>query len=203
MKALVIAAHVDDAELSMGGTVCILGKRGYEVKFLTLIIPHEDRWGRGDDARKERRIAAHRKAALELGVTDLLIADMDPYTLQYDRNLVQYLDEQIINWSPDLVFTHWGGDTHQDHNHVSRATFSALRENNCSIILYHQMMMGGITPTAFRPQLFVDISEEIDLKMRALNHYDFIPDEKKEAIQAQARSNGSQIGVRYAEVLNR
>ncbi len=199
MKVLVISAHADDAELSMGGTVARLTAQGHNVKFLTLVIPHEDRWGHGCEERRMVRAKDHVLATQILGVKDLEIADMDPYTLTYDRYLVKFLDERILEFGPDLIFTHWTGDSHQNHKHVSEATFSATRKNDCSVLMYHELVLGGITPHPFKPQIFVDISAHVIDKRASLDCYDFIPEEKIEAIEALSRFNGSQINVKHAE----
>lgn len=198
MKILVIAAHADDAELSVGGTIAKYAPV-HDIKLLTLILPHEDREGLASQVRKGERLMAQGESATILGLKNVDVLDMDPYTLAYNRDLVKRLDNHISSYAPDLIFTHWVGDSHQNHRHVCQATFSAARENKCSVLMYHQLVLGGLTPQAFQPQVFVDISKTMKTKMEAIKRYKFISDEKLNALEAIARFNGSQIGVHYAE----
>ena len=198
MKILVIAAHADDAELSVGGTMAKYAL-SHDIKLLTLILPHEDRDGIASQQRKGERLMAQGESATILGINNVDILDMDPYTTVYNRDLVKRLDNHIREYDPDLIFTHWVGDSHQNHRHVCQATFSAARENKCSVLMYHQLVLGGLTPQAFQPQVFVDISATMRVKIEALKRYKFISDEKLNALKAIARFNGSQIGVNYAE----
>ena len=45
MKVLVIAAHGDDAEFSMGGTIARFTRAGHTVKVIVAIIPFENKDG--------------------------------------------------------------------------------------------------------------------------------------------------------------
>ena len=55
MKILVIGAHADDPEVSMGGTIAKFVAEGHEVRLLVCIIPCEDRNGEKIENQQERR----------------------------------------------------------------------------------------------------------------------------------------------------
>tara|TARA_B100001123_G_scaffold376632_1_gene443434 strand:- start:1033 stop:1713 length:681 start_codon:yes stop_codon:yes gene_type:complete len=199
-KVLVISPHADDAEVSMGGTIKKLTKEGHSVKLLVCIIPNEHRDGSADNEKGELRKLAQENTAKDLNV-ELEILDLDPYTFAFNRDLVKLLDEKIQEFSPDVIFTQWNHDSHQDHQAVSNATFAATRKNDITVLMYEQLTLGGITPYHFKSHIYVDISDSINDKLESVERY--IPDtlhhKDLEAVKSLARFRGNQIGVEYAE----
>lgn len=201
MKILVIAAHSDDAEVSVGGTIAKLTQAGHEVKMLVAIIPCEDIDGIASEERGKKRRSECEESARLLGAK-LEILDLDPYQMWFKRDLVKTLDGKIREFSPDVIFTHWDHDSHQDHVAIANAIFAATRRNNISLIMYEQAIHGGITPYSFKPNLFIDITDVIDLKLKSARVYQ--PQELKgrqwlKAIEGVAAFRGNQIGTKYAE----
>jgi len=200
VKILVIAAHADDAEVSVGGTIAKLTQAGHEVKVMVAIIPCEDIDGIVSEEEGKKRRSECKESAKILG-TELEILDLDPYQMWFKRDLVKTLDGKIREFSPDVVFTHWDHDSHQDHVAIANATFAATRKNNACLLMYEQML-GGVTPYAFKGNVFVDISSVMELKMQSIEAYhsqiarygNWL-----EAIIGRAAFRGHQIGVRYAE----
>lgn len=199
-KILVFSSHADDAEISMGGTISKLTKNGNDIKLIVCIIPSEARDGTVVNQKRLGRKSAQKKAAVDLGV-DLEILDLDPYDISFDRILVKLLDKKIQEYSPDIIFTQWNHDSHQDHQAVSDATFAASRKNNITVLMYEQLTLGGITPHAFRSHVYVDISDTIDQKIKSVERYVPVTFNSKDvdAIKSLARFRGNQIGVEYAE----
>tara|TARA_R110000824_G_scaffold28179_1_gene94951 strand:- start:29 stop:706 length:678 start_codon:yes stop_codon:yes gene_type:complete len=198
MKILVIGAHADDPEVSMGGTIAKFVAEGHEVRLLVCIIPCEDRDGEKIEKAKKTRWQYQESSAMILG-TSTKVLDMDPYTFGLNRNLVKVLDREIVNFKPDCVFTQWDHDSHQDHKAVAHATFAATRKNNISVLMYEQLTLGGITPDSFKSHIYVDITDTIEKKIESVKCYEFLSDNDIEAIYSLARFRGNQIGVKYAE----
>ena len=198
MKVLVIGAHADDPEVSMGGTISKLVDQGHQVKMVVCIIPQEDRQGDVVDSAKKSRESFQVRATKMLGA-EVKILDLDPYDFSFNRSLVKTLDREIVEFSPDVIFTHWENDSHQDHKAVSQATFAAARKNNKSVLMYEQLTLGGLTPHSFKSHVYVDISECIQRKIESVKCYEFLPEKDIEAIISLARFRGNQIGVSYAE----
>ena len=72
--------------------------------------------------------------------------------------------------------------------------------------MYEAMLPGGLNTHAFSPQLFINISDFIKLKMKAINAYRSVFKYKKnnyakyfDAILGRAKFRGETIGVEYAE----
>jgi LmbE family N-acetylglucosaminyl deacetylase len=133
----------------------------------------------------------------------LKILDMDPYTFTFGRKTVEVFDGIFREFTPDIVYTCWMHDSHQDHNTVARATIAAARKNTCSLYMCDHALPSGITPYVFRPQVFIDITDTIDVKMKAVTAHDsqvkIFGNQWLEGIKAKAIHHGFQFHVEYAE----
>jgi N-acetylglucosamine malate deacetylase 1 len=192
MKVLVFGAHPDDMEIGMGGTIAKHTHRGDEVRMVVATLP----------SQRERRLEEMRQGAEILGAR-LSALDIQAEELQYNRDIVRRIDSMLEEFAPDLIYTHWDQDSHQDHNVVSRAVISATRKNRASLLMYEQTIPGGIVPGGFRGQSFVDISDFIDLKIRSIvahtSQYEVNGDAWLQGIKGRAMYRGYQINVAYAE----
>jgi len=198
MKLLVIGAHADDPEVSMGGSISKFTNSGNDVKLLVCIIPQESRDGKIMQGAKKRRLSYQEEAAKRLNC-EIEVLDMNPYEFKFDRKLVKLIDDIIVEYQPDVIFTHWDHDTHQDHKAVAEATFAAARKNNISVLMYEQLTLGGISPDSFKSHVYVDITETIEDKIKSIKSYKFLSESDIEAVYSLSRFRGNQIGVKYAE----
>lgn len=193
MKIVAIGAHPDDIEIGVGGVLAKYSRKGHEVHSIIVTIPYS----------KEIRWKETENAAKILGV-ELRILDLDPNEIVFSRKLVKEFDTIINEMTPDLIFTHWNHDSHQDHVAVSNAAIAATRKNNCSVYMYEQTIPGGIVPYGFKAQMFVDISDVIELKVKStLAHRSQVErngeEQWVEGVKGRAMYRGYQINVKYAE----
>jgi LmbE family N-acetylglucosaminyl deacetylase len=192
MKVLAFGAHPDDAEVGMGGSLAKYAKNKHEVLMVVAAIPKE----------KEIRWKEAEAAARILGA-QLEILDINPVKMVLSREIVGIFDRVIEKYCPDVIYTHWNHDSHQDHAVVSNAVLASARKNNCSLYLYEQIIPGGIVPYSFRAQSFIDITDTIDVKLSSIaahrtqlvtNHERWLS-----AIKGRAAYRGYQINTDYAE----
>ena len=192
MKILVFGAHPDDMEIGMGGTIAKHVDKGDEVLMVVVTIPNQK------DVRKKEA----ENAAKILGAK-IQILDLDPEELVFDRKLVRKFDEILNGFKPDEVYLHWNNDSHQDHNFVANAAIASTRKNECSVYMYEQTLPGGIGPNGFRAQLYVDVSDEIDKKLKCVEaHKSQLKAYGKDwsyGIKARAQFRGYQINAKFAE----
>lgn len=192
MNIIVFSPHPDDAEALMGGTIAKYTQKGHDVLIVVVTIPNQ----------QEERKQECRESAAILGAR-LSILDLDPSKLAFNRNLVQIFDNVIMNFPPDIIYTCWIHDSHQDHITVSKATIATSRKNNCSLYMYEQALPSGLTPYAFRAQTFVDISDTIEVKIKSvLAHHSQVKNFSEEwihGIRARATYMGFRINTKYAE----
>lgn len=199
-KVLALAPHADDIEIGMGGSIARLVQNGYEVKIINLIIPCEDVFGKSSETAKKIRMAESVKSAEIMGV-EMETLDLNPYNFGYNRETTKLFDQIIRDIDPGHVFMTWEHDSHQDHQALAKIVYGATRKNRCSVYMYETMIPGGISTYAFRPQMFINISDHIEQKKQSIDAYKsvFGNNSIAEAIIGRASFRGSQIGVKYAE----
>ena len=78
----------------------------------------------------------------------------------------------FLEYKPKAVFTQWIGDSHQDHQILTKSVISGSRDTT-DLYMYETTIPGGITEQAFRSQLFIDITDYIDIKTKALELFSF------------------------------
>ncbi|MCA1726656.1 MAG: PIG-L family deacetylase [Actinobacteria bacterium] len=202
MKILAIGAHLDDAEIACAGTIARAVANGHHVKMLVLSdSSYESRDGtvlRTVDEAIREGVAAARV----VGVEDIEVLDFPTLDIPYASAVVGAIERQMNAFLPDIILTHWPFDTHQDHRNTGLASISAGRYFT-SILMYEPMMPSGRSYVAFRPQLYVDVSDYISLKLDALRAHESqhrkYGDAWIEAVESRCRLRGFEMGVRYAE----
>lgn len=192
MRVLAFGAHPDDIEVGMAGTITKYSKNKHDVLMVIAAVPN----------KKEVRWEEAENAAKILGA-ELLILDIDPDKMVFSRELVRKFDEVAREYSPDIVYTHWNHDSHQDHVAVANAAIASMRKNNCSLYMYEQTIPGGIVPYGFRTQAFVDISKMIETKVSSVVAHKSQVKLNDEwwlyGIKGRAMYRGYQINVKFAE----
>lgn len=202
MKIIAIGAHLDDIELACGGTLARAVKNGHIVKMLVMTKSAYTNHDGVVLRTEEEALAEGRDAARELGVVDLEILDFPVKDVPYDSQSVEAIDRVLSAFKPDIIFTHWMFDTHQDHRSVSLATISAAR-NFSNIFFYEPFPPSGRSYMPFKPQSYVDISNTLDDKIRSLkahkSQYKKYGEHWIEATIGRARLRGFEHGYTYAE----
>ncbi|NOJ29093.1 MAG: hypothetical protein DA328_02885 [Nitrososphaeraceae archaeon] len=163
---LVFGAHPDDLEIGMGGTIPKLVGSGYEVNLVIATLPNFVE----SDKKEERRQEATMSAKI-MGCKTPEFLDLSPEELTYERKFVTLIDNVIKKHDPSAVFTQWIGDSHQDHQILTKAVISASRDLN-DLYMYETTIPGGITEQTFRSQLYIDITSTIEIKKNALECFD-------------------------------
>ena len=192
MRVLAFGAHPDDLEIGMGGTIARHAAAGDKVLMAIATIPNN---------RETRRREAERAADV-LGA-ELLVLDIPPDQLLHSRAIVKRFDKVLGSVGPDVIYTHWNMDSHQDHNAVSLATITASRENRCAVLMYEQTIPGGIVPWAFRAQSYVDITPYMPMKMESIAmHKSQVRangDLWIQGVKGRAMYRGYQVNAEFAE----
>mgnify|MGYP000206089853 FL=1 len=198
-KILVFSPHADDVEIAMGGTIAKLSTDN-DVTIVTCIMPEEDRQGKKDKSMIANRGIEQAKSAVILGA-QLHCIDIDAYKFTYNRQYVKMFDQLIVSHEPDVVFSCWEHDTHQDHQTLAKILYSALRKNNISYYMYESTNLGGgLGGHQFNPTVFVDISGlPFEKKVKALAQYKSYIGDVTESIIARSKYKGGIIGVDHAE----
>ena len=205
LNILAISPHADDVEIAMGGTIAKYVDEGHNVTILTAILPNENKSGKLDKFMNKNRIIEQRNSAKILGVkVDIL--GLDPYDFSFNRKYIKIFDKKINEYKPDIIFSCWEHDTHQDHKNLSNIIFAITRKNNISLNMYEVMLPGGLNTYPYNPQYFVNISKYIDVKISSIKAYKSVFESDTnnyssyfDSIIGRAKFRGGVIGVDYAE----
>lgn len=199
MNILAIGAHFDDIELGCAGTLMKHADHGDKVTMLVVTDSEYTNYDGAMRRAKETALAEGRAAAEILGL-NLVCGDFRTKTLTYGYQLIEFLNNWIDKLEIDLIYTHWNYDIHQDHSAIGRATINAGRHIP-RILMYRSNWYQ--TTATFKGNLYVDVSEYIDQKIRAMkehrSEYNLRGDVWIEFFKNINANYGQIIGVKYAE----
>ena len=163
---IAFGAHPDDIEIGMGGTVAKLSGMGYDVRLVIATLPNFVK----TDTKEERKQESIMSAKV-MGCKTPEFLDLSPEEIVFNRKFVTQISKIIQELKPEAIFTQWIGDTHQDHQSLTKAVVAAARDSN-DVFMYETTIPGGISEHSFRPQLYVDVTETLDIKRNALDCFD-------------------------------
>jgi len=215
LDLLAIAAHPDDVELTCGGTLIKMARRGYKTGILDLTAG--EMGSRGTPETRGREAA---KAAKLLGVAwrgTLGVPDSD---VQPARQHKLKLAGMIRELRPKTVILPYWEARHPDHYHAS-----TLGYEGCFLAGLKQLPLDGepyrpfkilysTSYAAVRPSFVVDITKEFERRRKAILAFgsQFRPakgapkskvflaiDRLEDEMNQLARHYGQMIGVRYGE----
>jgi len=210
-NVLVLAGHLDDSILAIGGIIRKFTSAGHNVSVVS--------FGNNDEAFsriKDRdtcvekfysqAVAAHKA----LGVDDFLCHNISDFSVQENRETYRHCIHAIRRVKPDIIFGHYWREYFQHHAMAKLACDSWYQAGwDCSAdlgrpwqarALYHFEVIQPLPD----PTHLVDISDSFGFKIKALSKFNSSPgfmDAISEKTEARARFYGSQIGVKYAEAL--
>lgn len=217
---MVVVAHPDDELLGLGATMNKLIHE-YGVKTHLVIL------GEGITSRSDQRNVDEWKKELEthkknihsakdsIGYHSVSIYDFpdnrfDSVTL---LDLVKVIEKEKAAFSPDVIFTHHGGDLNIDHQRTFEAVVTSIRpmeHEKVSTLITFETPSGtewraSSDPKHFIPNLFFEVSEKnINAKIKGMEFYEFerrkYPHPRSpEALKIQAQRWGIAVGKGYAE----
>jgi LmbE family N-acetylglucosaminyl deacetylase len=216
VRVLVIAAHPDDEVLGCGATMARFAREGHEVHVAIL--------GEGITSRSQHREEADPSLLDALrarsGEAAKLLGAQEPrlYSLPDNRfdtvallDVVKLIEEVVDQVAPDAIYTHHPGDLNIDHRVVHQAVLAATRPvAGCPVKEVYACEIPSATEwsfgqfAAFVPNVFVEVSTTLELKIRAMALYEsearaFPHPRSPEALRANALRWGSAAGLGSAE----
>ena len=215
MINLIIVAHPDDEVLGFGGTGAKLVKQGEIVQPIILCGDVHLRTKRPDLDTLQNNIIEANKL---LGFNDPILGDFPNIKMNTIAHIdiVKFIEQQIIAYEPNRIFTHHPGDLNDDHIRTVMACLPAARlfqrqEKLKPLDSIYYMEILSSTDWSFpsnqknfEPDTFADISQTLQLKLQALSKYKDVMKSaphprSKEVITGHASVRGAQCGYQYAE----
>lgn len=210
-RVLVIAPHPDDEVLGCGGTIVKHAQGGDKVYLCIVTKAYPPEWS--EDEIKERREEVL-SANQILGIKKTYFLDFP--TVRLDTVPQKELNDSIARVvgevKPEVVYIPHRGDINKDHCLVFDAAMVALRPEPGTVVrkvlsyetLSETEWAAPFSENIFIPNLFVDISKTLEIKLEAMSAYktevkEFPHPRSLQAISALAKRRGSTVGVRAAE----
>lgn len=211
-EILVVAAHADDEALGCGGTIARHVAEGDIVHAVFLADGISSRQG-ADSHELARRLAATEQARQVLGIATTTFLELPDNRLDSLAliEVIQPLEMVMRQINPQIIYTHHYGDLNVDHRIAHQAVMTACRatpESSVKEIYAFEVMSStewssvGLAP--FLPNLFVNISAYLAIKLQALEAYALemrpAPHSRSmEHLTALAKHRGHCVGVDAAE----
>jgi LmbE family N-acetylglucosaminyl deacetylase len=197
-----LVAHPDDEVLACGGWIARLAKQDHELLaiFTTNGIRHPplSTDSRADAYEALAILGVRRENVHFLGIET---QRSDQYVLRDFTSLVESKAERV-----DVVITTSGHDLNVDHRFAYQLALICFRPINyrTRIVTAEILSSSEYSDVAFQPNLYVDVSETIELKLSALKRYEkqvvaFPHPRSPEAVRIKAQQRGLECGLSYAE----
>lgn len=221
MKVLAVGCHPDDLEIACGGTLRKYVSSGAEVYMCHVANGSQGHALIKPDVLKILRARESENAGAIIGVKHVFNLDVNDMEVnRFDQQAVDAFAEVVRYVRPDVIITHNEQDYMQDHIETSRivmnGSFASTLAHKATekpglsqaypefVPVFFMDTLGGVD---FIPTHYVDITEQIDVKLRALachetqvkwmmdhDHIDFL-----KMVKTCSEYRGYQCGVTFAE----
>lgn len=219
LDVLVFAAHPDDAELSMGGTIAKFSSKGIKVGIIDLSRGELGTRGTADTRKQEARDASE-----ILKVTHRENLGLKDGSLKFNEEYLKKIISVIRKFKPGIIFAPYFNDRHPDHVGTSILIKEAMFYSGLNKMVTEddgkiqqpyrpQKLYYFMQTYEFDPTFIVDISETFETKMKAVYAYktQFFNPESREPetfisqpnfvkyLEARAKVFGFKIGKDFGE----
>lgn len=187
-SVLVFCPHPDDGEIQAGGSMARWASEGKEVRLCVVTNgaagsndPETDRDWLITTREKEQQAAADIlgiKEVLFLGYEDGYIEDSHELRRDLIREIRRYKPDVVIGPDPTMYYFAQRYVNHPDHRILGQAVCAAINPGASTVPLYrHELHDQGFTAHSLKaaflalapqPDHFVDITEFVDTKIKAL-----------------------------------
>ncbi len=189
-RVLMIQAHPDDAEFSIGGTIAKWAAAGAEITYCS--ITSGDKGTKDPDITGEELMATREQEQLEaakvLGVKDVIFLRHADATLVPDlalrleltRVIRQVRPTALVCMDPTMRFAGDGYINHPDHVAAGEAALAAVFPSCRDRRTFPELLDEGLEPIEVasvyimgtaNADCFIDVSDYMDIKIEALRKH--------------------------------
>ena len=123
LNVLALGAHCDDIEIGCGGTLLSIFNSNPDVHVTWVVFTSNEQ--RKEEATNGANLFAQKASKLDIKIFDFKDGFL-PYHGEEVKESFEALKKTV---NPDLVFTHYRHDLHQDHRLVSELTWNTFRNH--------------------------------------------------------------------------
>jgi len=123
VSILCLGAHSDDIEIGCGGTLLRLAESHPDCQVVWVVFSS------GKPRRQEALLSARQflsKVQRKTVIVKSFRASYFPYAGARIKEFFEILKKR---WNPDIIFTHYRQDLHQDHRTISELTWNTFRNH--------------------------------------------------------------------------
>jgi LmbE family N-acetylglucosaminyl deacetylase len=175
LKILCLGAHGDDIEIGCGGAILKLASeyRNAEVKWVVFSSKGQ---------RKDEVLASAHGFLRDVKRKQVVVENYKDGYFPYRGEVQKLFFEKLMkSYSPDLIFSHYRYDLHQDHRLISELTWNTFRDN---LILEYEILKYDGDLGA--PNLFIHLDAAICQRKVTLILESFKTQKTKEWFTADA-----------------
>jgi LmbE family N-acetylglucosaminyl deacetylase len=215
MNILTVAAHPDDEVLGAGGSIARLVKEGHKAYTLILGEGIASRYDKENDGGGSKEIEQLRKDAEDankiLGTEKTFFFDFPDN--KFDSvpllDIVKIVEKVKNSIEPAIIFTHYERDLNVDHRITYKAVIAAARPVPTETVkeIYSFEIPSSTEwsyPLTFSPNVFLDTSKSLDIKLEALKKCraelkEYPHPRSIEGVTLIAKHRGMTVGLKSAE----
>jgi LmbE family N-acetylglucosaminyl deacetylase len=205
---MAVGAHPDDIEFGCGGTLFRHKNDGDNVVMVIMTNSKSISGVTGESLRSETELKNESEQSAKLLGCNLEFLPFKDLHVPFSFESVSKLEKLMIDYDIDTVYTHWGGDTNQDHIATLETTMASARLLP-NVLCYEQLPVPRITNVYPTANYYVDVTDVFDKKIEMCECHDSqLKKYKKQGydildgLSVLARYRGNQIGVEYAEAFD-
>jgi LmbE family N-acetylglucosaminyl deacetylase len=200
MNILAIGAHFDDIELGCGGTLAKHVAKGDNVyAYIATVSGFKNT--NNETVRSNDVALAEGKMAMEIMGVQFVCGKFKTLEVEFDDALNADIVKIVEDKRIDMVYAHWIGDIHHDHQAVAKASLHTCRHVP-RLMMYRSNWYHSILD--FKGNFYVDITDSWVTKEKAiLAHVSEMERTGKKwarFFKNEAENAGQRIGVNLAEV---
>lgn len=168
LKLLFLGAHCDDIEIGAGGTLLKLLQE-YEVGKVKWVV------FTSDATRKQEALKSAEQFLSQVKDKEItVLANRDGFLPTQAVQVKEHFEDIKTDFVPDVIFTHYRNDRHQDHRLISDLTWNTWR--NHLILEYEIAKYDGDLGI---PNFYVPLDESILKKRNQILMETFVSQQSK------------------------
>jgi len=206
LNVMAVGAHPDDIEFGCGGTLINHKDNGDKVIYVCMTDTQSVDKTTGKIIRSHEQLKKETQCAAEvLGVDEVYYLSFQDLNVPFNLESVSELEKIIKFYEIDTIYTHWSGDSNQDHIATFKTTMAAARYVP-NVYCYEQIPIPRHTDNPMRINSYRDITNSFDDKIKAaechksqFEKYKKVALDVTENLTTLAKFRGIQSNCHFAE----
>jgi LmbE family N-acetylglucosaminyl deacetylase len=219
-RVMIVVAHPDDELLGLGASMNkLITEHNVTAHVVILGEGITSRSNERDVRQWEKELALH-KQNIKNAQEAIGYQSVSVYNFPDNRfdtvallDIIKIVEKEKGQFSPEIIFTHHGGDVNIDHQRAFEAVVTACRpmaHEKVKTVITFETPSGtewraSSDPRHFIPNFYISVSEEnVNAKVKGMESYEF---EKRayphprspQALKIQAQRWGVTVGADFAE----